>query len=216
LRDIIRLKEGFQVENLVGYCTARAAKSYLTSLASLGLVSQDVSGTWRLARPTVTSFGETLEWFVAEVLSREFFAETMHSVSFRMPPPGGDYDVIACMEGILIFIEVKSSPPRGIEIEEVRAFLERREILTPHVSLFLVDTHLRMRDKMVPIFEELLGGIPRDESGPPKKIQRLEREIFHVGHRLYVLNTSRGILSNLKCCFMDYLRRGNPATTFRE
>lgn len=212
LRDVIRLREGFRAEDLTAYCSLRAARGYLTSLQSLGLAARDPSGTWRLTRQTVTSFGETLEWFVAEVFSREFFAEATHSVSFRTPPPGGDFDVIACMEGLLIYLEVKSSPPRGIEAEEVDGFLRRREILAPHLALFLVDTHLRMRDKLAPIFEECLSGIPWEVWGPLRKIQRLKNEIFHVDHRLYLLNSSRGIVSNLRSCLTDFLRRGNPAT----
>jgi hypothetical protein len=212
LRDVIRLRERFLAEDLTSYCSLQAARGYLTSLRGLGLIEQEASGLWRLTRPTVTSFGETLEWFVAEVLRREFFAEALESVSFRSPPPGGDYDVVAWVEGFLTFVEVKSSPPRGIEAEEVKGFLERREILSPHLALFLVDTHLRMKDKMIPIFEELLSGIPRDSEGPSKKMQRLEREIFHAGHRIYVLNASKGIQSNLRCCFMDHLRHAHAFT----
>jgi hypothetical protein len=209
LRDLIRAREGALPEGLTTYCSLRAVTGYLTALRGLGLTASDPFGGWHLTRPTVTSFGETLEWFVAELFRREFWAEAMHSVSFRIPPPGGDFDVIACMEGLLVHVEVKSSPPRGIEAEEVASFLRRREILAPHVALFLVDTHLRMWDKMVPILEELAGGVPRDSGRPLEKVQRLEREIFHVGHRLYVLNASRGILSNLRCCLLDYVRCSN-------
>lgn len=212
LRDIIKAKDGFRAEEMTSYSPLYAVRGYLSSLEGLGLVARDPNGRYRLTRTRVTSFGETLEWFVAEVLRREFFAETIHSASFRTPPPGGDFDVIAAMEGILIYVEVKSSPPRGIEAEEVAGFLRRREILLPHVAMFLVDTHLRMWDKMVPIMEELLGGAPRDSGQAHRVVQRLEREIFHVGHRLYVLNSSRGIRSNLRCCLSDFLRRGNPWT----
>jgi hypothetical protein len=212
LRDVIRMREGFRPEGLASYSSLRAVRGYLSSLQRLGLVSRDPNGLYRLTRKTVTSFGETLEWYIAELMRREFFAEVIHSASFRMPPPGGDFDVIAAMEGLLVYVEVKSSPPRGIEAEEVAGFLRRREILLPHLAMFLVDTHLRMWDKMVPIVEELLGGAPRDSGQAHRVVQRLEREIFHVGHRLYILNSSRGILSNLRRCFSDHLRRGNPGT----
>ena len=216
LRDLIRMKAGCRPEDLTAYCSLRAVTGYLTALQGVGLVAPDSFGGWRLTRSSVTSFGETLEWFVAELFRREFFAEVVHSVSFKTPPPGGDFDVIACVEGLLLHVEVKSSPPRGIEAEEVAAFLRRREILVPHVALFLVDTHLRMWDKMVPILEELVGGVPRDSGRPLHRVERLEREIFHVGHRLYVLNSSRGILSNLRRCILDFLRRGNRGMEMGE
>jgi hypothetical protein len=212
LRDVIRLREGFGAEELTSYCSIRTARGYLSTLQALGIVEKLSLERWRLRRTRVNSFGETLEWFVAEILRREFFADVLHSVSFRSSPPGGDFDVLACMEGILVYIEVKSSPPRGIEAEEVQGFLRRREFLAPHLALFLVDTHLRMRDKMAPILEDALGGGPWEVFGPLRRVHRLRKEIFHAGHRIYLLNASRGILSNLRVCFLDFLRHGHPAT----
>jgi hypothetical protein len=212
LRDAIRIREGFRPEDLTAYCSTRAARAYCTALREIGLLVENQDGAYGLKRRSVNSFGETLEWFAAEILRREFYAEVVHGVSLRTPPPGGDFDVIAAMEGLLVYVETKSSPPRGIEAEEVAGFLERYRILAPHLALFLVDTHLRMWDKMAPILEELAGGVHRDSGLAPRKVQRLEREIFHWGHRIYILNSSRGILSNLRCCFLDFLRRGNPGT----
>lgn len=206
LRDLIRLKRGHGLEGLCAYCSPKASKAYLEAVERMGVVRIESDGTWRLLRESVTSFGETLEWFVAEIFRRQFCAQTLHGVSFRSPPPGGDFDVLAAMEGFLVYVECKSSPPRGIEAEEVCGFLGRCKVLLPHVAMFLVDTHLRMLDKMVPILEEILGGAPRDSGLPCQKVRRLEREIFHVGHRIYVLNSGRRIEGNLRCCLLDFMR----------
>lgn len=208
LRDLIRLREGQDLQKVSPYCSPSSCRHYMEALARMGLVEMDCKGSWRLLREGVTSFGETLEWFVAEIFRREFCAQVIHGVSFRSPPPGGDFDVLAAMEGVLVYVECKSSPPRGIEAQEMAGFLGRYGLLAPHVALFLVDTHLRMLDKMVPILEELLGGVARDSGLPCQKVQRLEREIFHVQHRLYVLNSGRRLAGNLRCCIMDFLREG--------
>jgi hypothetical protein len=194
------------MDDVGGYCSPRAVRGYLTTLRRWTLVREASPDAFQLTRAGVTSFGETLEWFVAEIFRREFFAEAIQGVSFRTPPPGGDFDVIALVEGLLVYVETKSSPPRSIEAGEVEGFLRRREILSPHLALFLVDTHLRMADKMAPILEERIGGTPRDSGLPLRRMRRLEREIFHVDHRIYLINSARGILSNLRCCFVDYLR----------
>jgi len=206
LRDVIRGKEGFALEDVGRYCSPRAARSYLTTLCQWGLVREYPAGTFRLARAGVTSFGETLEWFVAEIFRREFFAEAIHGVSFRRSPPGGDFDVVASVEGLLVHVETKSSPPRSIEAEEVEGFLRRREVLAPHLAFFFVDTHLRMGDKLATILDERIGGAPRDSGLPLRRVHRLEREIFHADHRVYLVNSARGILSNLRCCWVDCLR----------
>ncbi len=206
LRDLIKLRQGEAPEAICSYCSAASSRQYMDALSQMGLVETSRGGSWRLLREGVTSFGETLEWFVAEIFRREFCAQAIHGVSFRSPPPGGDFDVLAALEGLLVYVECKSSPPRGIEAEEVAGFLGRCRLLAPHLALFLVDTHLRMLDKMVPILEELLGGAPRDSGVTPQKVQRLEREIFHVQHRLYVLNSGRRLAGNLRSCLMDFLR----------
>jgi hypothetical protein len=206
LRDAIQSKGGFTADDLGGYCSPRAARRYLEELRGLEMVQEGPQGLFRLTRPSVNSFGETLEWFVAEILRREFFAEAVHGVAFRTAAPGGDFDVIACVEGLLLYVETKSSPPRGIEAGEMTGFLDRQEALAPHAALFLVDTHLRMGDKMVPILQDAMRARQGDGGSPPSRIVRLEREIFHVDHRLYLLNAARGITSNLRRCLLDHMR----------
>lgn len=212
-REVIRLAEGFEPSQLTTYCSQRIIKHYMNILKEMGIVEQSNGGLWSLCRKGVRSFGETLEWLVAEIFRREFCAQTLHSISFKMSPPGGDFDVIAAMEGLLVYVEVKSSPPRGIEAENVRGFLQRHGFLCPHISMFFVDTQLRMKDKMVPIFDELLGPtLPGNSQGRHSSIsmERLEREIFHHQHRIYLLNASRGIVHNFRVCFIDFLRHHGP------
>lgn len=214
LRDLIRLREGFGPSDLATYCSTNASARYLEKAKEFSLVEIKEDGRWRLARTGVTSFGETLEWFVAEVLRREFHAQVVHGVSFRSPPPGGDFDVLALLEGLLVYVECKSSPPRGIEVEQIASFLGRCRVLLPHVALFLVDTHLRMLDKIVPIFEELLGGSTRDQGGAGKLVERLKGEIFHVSHSIYILNTGRLVVENIRSCIRDFLENRTSASRY--
>ena len=65
---------------------------------------------------------------------------------------GGDYDVLGRLDGALVYLEVKSSPPKQVYDSEVRAFLDRVEDLAPDLAVFLMDTELRMKDKLVPMF----------------------------------------------------------------
>ena len=56
----------------------------------------------------------------------------------------------------MVYVEIKSSPPRGIERGEIGSFLARITDLLPDIAFLFNDTQLRMKDKIVLMFEEEL------------------------------------------------------------
>ncbi len=203
IRDLIQMPEGDGLTPLTRYCSLRTVKSYLGILAEIGIVSLTGKG-YRLARK-VPSFGPTLEWWVCEILRREFLSPALFNVKLQNTKFGGDYDVISIIAGHLVYIEVKSSPPRGVEHHEVDAFLGRVGDLEPSLAILFVDTELRMRDKLVPLLAE---GLEREgKTGPDWAVLRLVNEIFHVRHSIYVINSRKGVYSNLRTCFRDFMLR---------
>jgi hypothetical protein len=138
-------------------------------------------------------------------------APALFNARLRLTLHGGDYDVISTVAGHLAYVEVKSSPPRGVELPAVSAFLNRMEDLGPEVAVFLVDTELRMRDKIVPLFAEALRQMGRSSREWP--ITRLMNEIFHIRHTIYLINSSKGIYSNLRVCLRAFLRKEKGSGT---
>ena len=114
-----------------------------------------------------------------------------------MPPPrsggsgstisqaGGDYDVLSWVERNLLYLEVKSSPPKHIEGIEIGAFLDRIEALMPNFAILLVDTELRMKDKLVPLFEERARDPERIGAhlDPPTVRRDLSHPRSHLRHQ---------------------------------
>jgi hypothetical protein len=196
LRDVIAHQDSFKARDLTRYCSIQTSRRYIRFLSDLDIVGASDRGTYHLKRGPLYSFGGTLEWFVAQVFVREFHCPTIYGVKFRQTTHGGDYDVIALLGNQLVYAEVKSSPPKGIDVEEVKSFLGRIEDLSPQLALFLVDTELRMKDKIVPLFEEALKG-----SYP---VIRLVQELFHVNHRVFIVNSKKDIVSNIRQCLRDY------------
>jgi hypothetical protein len=209
LRDLIQFPEGTGLEALTRYCSMRTVRSYLQNLAQLGVVTLGSDRSYRLISKQISSFGSTLEWYVSEILQREFMAPALFNVRLQHTRYGGDYDVIALVSGHLVYVEVKSSPPRGVELPAVSAFLNRLRDLQPQVAVFLVDTELRMKDKIVELFTEALG--IDHQPAESYQVLRLIEEIFHIHHRVYVVNSRKGIYSNLRYCFRDFLRAGKNA-----
>jgi len=193
LRDVIKLRR-FHPADLADYAGERTVLSYLDCLAAADMLVARPGGAMALARDPVVSFGETLEWFVAQLLQREYGAPAIWSVRLNGTRTGGDYDVLAAAEGRLIYIEVKSSPPKHVVVEEVAAFLDRVEALAPAGAVFLEDTGLRMFDKIVPMFADALAarGLP-----PPKRIQG---ELFSAGDRVLIANSKPDLARNLGVC----------------
>ncbi len=204
LRDMIREAEGFTIGSLTRYCAREQCERYVEQAVELGLVEPAGPQRWRMAAGARDSFGETLEWFVAELFRRELGCEASWGITLRDTKHGGDYDVIAFVEGHMVYVEVKSSPPKHIASPELAAFFRRVRTLKPQMAIFFEDTELRMADKIVPMVEEVLA----NEYGPAATqypVSRLQDELFHVNNSLYIVNARPDVEGNFTVCLRDFL-----------
>jgi hypothetical protein len=205
LRDVISSKVSFKAEGLVRYCSLKTAKQYISSLCELKLAEPLEKEVFRLVNRDLYSFGPTLEWFVAQMFRREFASPAIYGVRFKKTKSGGDYDVIALWEGRLVYVEIKSSPPRGIERNEIGSFLARITDLVPDIAFLFNDTQLRMKDKIVLMFEEELYERYGARSSKRFSLIRLVDELFHINHRIYIVNSKRDVVANFNYCLRDFL-----------
>lgn len=206
LRDIIKKQDSFTPEDLTRFSSIEKVVSDIDFLLRIGLIEKKDRHQYRLAIGPVKSFGETLEWFVAETIRREFSGEVIWGVRFKGSEHGGDYDVVANIGGSLVYLEVKSSPPKHIMQTEISAFFDRTFDLIPDFSILLMDTELRMRDKLVPMFETELSQRYPVSDRVEFPVERLHQEIFHIRRRIYLMNTKRSLAENLRICYRAYLK----------
>jgi len=192
LRDVIKHQNLFTPENVTRYATRRVTLLYIDFLLKAGMIEHLGKG-YRLKKRPIKSFGETLEWFIARLMHKEFGTDTIWGVKFKRPRVGGDYDLIAKVNSSILYMEIKSSPPKQIYDREITAFLNRVDDLAPEISIFLVDTELRMKDKIVPMFEEEL----KRRHIKTLKVERLKKELFHIGRRIFIINSKGGIAANI-------------------
>ncbi|MBI4495360.1 MAG: hypothetical protein HY697_00335 [Deltaproteobacteria bacterium] len=208
LREILARKEGFRLSEVVRYSSPETGRRYLRSLIELALVDPAGGRRFRLRPVPTASLGPTLEWFMAETMRREFTCPALYGLRCRGTRFGGDYDVVAGLEGQLVYLEAKSSPPKNIHGEEVHAFFGRLRDLLPHLALFFVDTELRLKDKIVPLFEaERRAEDPRPAAG----VQRIADEIFFAPPRIYILGSKRSIVRNIEACFQHHFTFLSPS-----
>lgn len=210
LRDVITHIDDLRMEHLTKYCSQNAAQRYLAALLQQKMLREiapreHVPAAYRLTNERVRNIGGTLEWFVAEALRREFGCPAAWGMRLKASGAGGDYDVIASVEGRLAYVEVKSSPPKHLEFSEVHAFFERVMTLRPELAIFLEDTHLRMNDKLVPLFEEELRQRFGSRAAQDCPVRRLKDELFAIRDAVFLINTKPDVIGNIGVCLAQFL-----------
>ena len=203
IRDVIKHQEYFMKEQVTKYATSGVTDAYVDFLLSVKVVEPSGDG-FRLIKRPVKSFGETLEWFLCEIFRREFAAMAAWGVKFKRPRVGGDYDVIAKIDGSILYMEVKSSPPKQIYNSEIAAFLDRTFDLSPEISIFFMDTELRMKDKIVPMFEEEL----RKKFSAPPPVTRIDKELFQIWGKTFIINSKDSVSGNIGKVLSWHFRTG--------
>lgn len=211
LRDAIKHQEAFTIREVARYATIEVTGEYTDFLLSLGMAEKRGESFSLVKRP-VKSFGPTLEWFLSEVFKREFSAEATWGIKFKRPVIGGDYDLIAKIDSSILYMEIKSSPPKQIYAKEIAAYIDRVSDLSPEISLFFMDTELRMKDKIVPMFEEEFRRRPSpalpSASGPERAtVKRLEKELFQIENKIFIINAKDSIIHNIEKVLSWYFRR---------
>ncbi len=206
LRDMIKYQDRFRIQDLTHYCSSKVVQGYCDLLCEIEAIIKNGKGRYRTRVSPLYSFGPTLEWFIAEMFKREFASPAIYGVSVKNTPSGGDYDVIASWNQRLVYVEVKSSPPKGVEQSEISTFFSRINDILPDVAFLFNDTQLRMKDKLVVMFEEELMRRYGRESKTLYPMERLIEELFHVQHRIFIVNSKKDVVENFQICLKHYLR----------
>ncbi|MGD0101985.1 MAG: hypothetical protein ABSC60_16725 [Acidobacteriota bacterium] len=192
LRGAIQKPESFLPVETTRYVALERSTEYAEALVDLGLAEISSRGRYTLKYPA-RSFGGTLEWYVGRELARRFGFDVATGVKLHVPGLGGDLDVVAAAEGKLIYLELKSSPPRNLAANEITAFCDRLNLLRPDLSLFVVDTALRLSDKILPMFLEEFQRRGYGISGK----KRIAAQLWALTPRIYLVNGSRDLMMNI-------------------
>ena len=136
VRQVISGRGGATIDRLGGTAGAQADE-YVGFLAELEVA--EVSGDTVALTRKVNNIGPTLEWYVADLCKTAFDGSSDWSV-WLADAEYNDYDVLAWLPPMLMYVETKSSAPDGITESELRHFLQRGEELAPELAVLLVDT----------------------------------------------------------------------------
>jgi hypothetical protein len=201
LRGAIQHSSGFRPADVTRYVEAGPAREMAEALVALGLAERASLGRYRLLHPP-RSFGGTLEWYLAREIGERLGFDVATALRFGAPGVGGDLDVVAAAEGRLLYAEAKSSPPRQIAEDEVRAFFDRVDALRPDLALFVVDTALRLGDKVVPMLADEL----ERRRGRRVLPSRVLREVWRLAPDLFVVGAKGHLIANVAAAVAERLR----------
>jgi hypothetical protein len=204
VRGAILSPEGFLPADATRYLDAAQASDLCDELLELGLVERLPRGRCRLLK-CARSFGGTLEWYVARELERRLGIAVARGLAWRARGVGGDLDVVAIADGRMVYLELKSGPPKHLSAGEVVSFCDRLRALRPDVALFVLDTSLRLSDKVLPMLCAELG---RRGSTPAPR--RLVRELWALTPHLFAANAKWDLMGNIIVAIAQGLRALSP------
>jgi hypothetical protein len=189
LRGAIQRRGDFAPGEATRYLSAAQEKALAEVLVEAGILVRTPRDRYRFLRRAMT-FGPTLEWYVGRELRRRLGCDVATGVKFRAPGLGGDLDVVAAVEGNLIYLELKSSPPKHLTQGEVAAFFARVRRLRPDVAVFAMDTALRLSDRVLPLLVAELGS----RAAAPR---RIERDLWALTPHLYAVSAKADLVVNV-------------------
>lgn len=204
VRGAIQHPEGFSPSEATRFLDAHQAGEMAAQLVELGLARRGSDGRFHLTHPP-DSFGSTLEWYVGQEFSRRLRFTVSVGVKFHAPGVGGDLDVVAVADGKLVYVELKSSPPKHLNEAEVGAFFDRVRALRPDVAVFAVDTALRLDDRVIPLLDEV-----RRRARPSADARCIERGLWALTPFAYVVNARPDLFANIARAIAEGFRAASP------
>lgn len=200
----------------LGKTAGDGVPGYIDILAELGVAQRKADGV--LLSRGINNIGPSLEWYVAQLCKQELCESAEWGVQLADIKVGGDYDVLAWLAPLLVYVELKSSRPSNIDESAIANFLERGEELAPDLAIFLVDVD--KRDDLANLrasFSKVIDGAEGKAGGKPEESWRSGRawirpqaEYPGVGfgyRRFYVTNSDPTILKQLQRCLQHYYAR---------
>ncbi|HON83787.1 MAG TPA: hypothetical protein PLI22_06635, partial [Caldisericia bacterium] len=103
--------------------------------------------------------------------------------------------------GKLSYLEIKSSPPNNISIEEIENFIKRVDTINPSVSILFIDTTLNIKRNIIDNMKFLLKRVNREFSE-----QVIRNGFYKVSKGIYVFNSKRSFKISFNYVLDDLIK----------
>ncbi|PMQ01872.1 MAG: hypothetical protein CBR30_04190 [Dictyoglomus sp. NZ13-RE01] len=204
LSDIIQVRNQNEInlDLLLTRWSWDEISDYFELLVDWGILQKDENKYYFMYG--VDNFGETLEWFISRILRKEFLLPSFWGVKLLDIFGGGDFDVLSLLENYLVYIECKTSPPNNVRLRDLWEFLRRREVLGSNLTIFLIDTTLKVERNIIENLKDLLDKrFAKDKNNIPVK----EKEgIYSFNNDLFILQAKGDFVNNFQYIFRNFLK----------
>jgi len=202
LSDMIKKKEFDEnfVDKLKEKWGEKAVKKYLPYIMKYEIIIKKydryISNYY-----DIDNFGDTLEWYIVKILLNEFSIPSISNVKIKGLSTGGDFDIFFLLLGKLSYLEIKSSPPNNISIEEIENFIKRVDTINPSVSILFIDTTLNIKRNIIDNMKFLLKRVNREFSE-----QVIRNGFYKVSKGIYVFNSKRSFKISFNYVLDDLIK----------
>ncbi len=214
LKKICESKPKFTKGKLYDKWSTDTVDNLLRELIAISAIINNQDGSCSLKKREA-EFGENLEWYISEMVKREFYCTSDWGVHIVEAPNGGDYDVLARSENNLIYVECKAKKPSNIDEKEIISLLKRDEFLRPYITILFVDSTDDINSienlfkKICLRIKELIAKHNiKFVMGEPPYTEKLYEPFFHFQSRLFVVNSKKPVLETFKLCLRHRHRSG--------
>jgi len=173
---------------------------YLQKLLNYGILKKSNS-FYESKFKDIDNIGNTLEWYIGEILKRDFSIPVVSNIEIKNLSDGGDFDIFFLLLGNLSYLEIKSSPPNNISIEELENFIKRVNGVGTKVSILFIDTTLNIKRNIIDNMKFLLKRYKREFLGI-----MIRNGFYKVSKGIYVFNSKRSIEESIRIVINDLIK----------
>ena len=212
--------EGVALETLRG-SAGESTPDHIDRLVSTGIAEVGDGEQVRMVAG-IDNIGPMLEWYVAELCTRELHGSAAWSVELDQIRYGGDFDVLAWLDPTLVYVELKSSAPQQVSDGEIKHFLQRGLELAPDLAILLIDTENGLQQFSNRVCELMLpaicsaSGITDPDWLPEEPFIQPQAGfdgVFYGHRRYYITNSEPTMLTQIRRCLRHYNARVKGTST---
>jgi hypothetical protein len=202
LSDIIKKKEFNEdfVYKLEEKWGEKAVKKYLPYILKYEIITKQ-NNKYISNYYDIDNFGDTLEWYIVKILLKDFSTPSISNVRIKGLSIGGDFDIFFLLLGKISYLEIKSSPPNNISIEEIENFIKRVDIINPYVSILFIDTTLNIKRNIIDNMKFLLKRVNREFYE-----KNIRNGFYKVSKGIYVFNSKRSFKISFSYVLEDLIK----------